>query len=186
MAGAPDSVALLLFFVFWYVGNAFYNQFNTMALAAVGGKTGGLTMTVSTMQLGVCTVYALVLWLIGMNPIKLCGLQLPEKMKLPKVTSADLVATLPVGACSAAAHSAGVFCLGADPLFGQIVKAGEPVLSAVVNTLFYGKPPSVAKAITLTLTFTLTLSYISLPAYLLTTFATPPLAIPLPLPYPQP
>jgi hypothetical protein len=23
MAGAPDSVALLLFFVFWYVGNAF-------------------------------------------------------------------------------------------------------------------------------------------------------------------
>merc|ERR1711957_859754 len=43
------------------------------------------------------------------------------------------------------AHSAGVFCLGADPLFGQIVKAGEPVLSALVNTLFYGKSPSMAK-----------------------------------------
>jgi len=149
MAGAPDSVALLLFFLFWYVGNAFYNQYNTMALTAVGGKTGGLTMTVSTMQLGVCTLYALVLWVVSVNPIKLCGLQTPEKMKLPKITTDDLKATLPVGFCSAVAHSAGVFCLGADPLFGQIVKAGEPVMSALVNTFFYGKPPSKAKFVCL-------------------------------------
>jgi solute carrier family 35 protein E1 len=149
MAGAPDNVALLLFFLFWYVGNAFYNQYNTLALGATGGKHGGLTMTVSTMQLGVCTLYALVLWLIRINPIKICGLQTPEKMKLPKVTGADLVATLPVGFCSAAAHSAGVFCLGADPLFGQIVKAGEPVMSAFVNTVFYGKSPTKAKMVCL-------------------------------------
>ena len=145
MAGVPDNVALLLFFLFWYVGNAFYNQYNTMALTAVGGKTGGLTMTVSTMQLGVCTLYALVLWVVSVNPIKLCGLQTPERMKVPKITKSDLVATLPVGFCSAVAHSAGVFCLGADPLFGQIVKAGEPVMSALVNTFFYGKPPSPPK-----------------------------------------
>jgi len=149
MAGMPDSVALLLFFLFWYVGNAFYNQYNTQALAAVGGKYGGLTMTVSTMQLGVCTLYALVLWLVKWNPIKICGLQTPEKMNLPKTTSADLMATVPVGFCSAAAHSAGVFCLGADPLFGQIVKAGEPVMSAFVNTVFYGKAPSRAKVVCL-------------------------------------
>ena len=149
MAGVPDNVALLLFFLFWYVGNAFYNQYNTMALSAVGGKTGGLTMTVSTMQLGVCTLYALVLWVVSVNPIKLCGLQTPERMKVPKITKSDLVATLPVGFCSAVAHSAGVFCLGADPLFGQIVKAGEPVMSALVNTFFYGKPPSKAKFVCL-------------------------------------
>lgn len=149
MAGAPDSVALLLFFLFWYVGNAFYNQYNTMALTAVGGKHGGLTMTVSTMQLGVCSVYALVLWIVGLNPIKLCGLQLPEKMKFPQITMSDIKATLPVGFCSACAHSAGVFCLGADPLFGQIVKAGEPVMSAIVNTLFYNKAPSKAKMVCL-------------------------------------
>ena len=149
MAGVPDNVALLLFFLFWYVGNAFYNQYNTMALTAVGGKTGGLTMTVSTMQLGVCTLYALVLWVVSVNPIKLCGLQTPERMKVPKITKSDIVATLPVGFCSAVAHSAGVFCLGADPLFGQIVKAGEPVLSAFVNTVFYGKPPSLAKVVCL-------------------------------------
>ena len=128
-----------------YVGNVYYNEYNKMALDAVGGKTSGLTMTVSTMQLGVCTIYALVLWLIRINPIKLCGLQMPEAMRVPKTTMSDLAATVPVGFCSAAAHSAGVFCLGADPLFGQIVKAGEPVLSALVNTVFYGKPPSLAK-----------------------------------------
>jgi len=144
-----DKVALLLFFVFWYVGNAFYNQYNTQSLAAVGGKYGGLTMTVSTMQLGVCTLYALVLWLIKINPIKLCGLQKPDKMSIPKISRSDVMLTLPVGFCSAAAHSAGVFCLGADPLFGQIVKAGEPVLSAAVNTVFYGKPPSKAKVVCL-------------------------------------
>jgi len=149
MAGAPDSIALLLFFVFWYVGNMYYNQYNTLALAAVGGKHGGLTMTVSTMQLGICTLYAFVLWIIHLNPIKLCGLQLPEKMSLPKITSGDLFATIPVGFCSACAHSAGVFCLGADPLFGQIVKAGEPVMSAFVNTVFYGKAPSKPKMVCL-------------------------------------
>jgi len=147
--GAPDSVALLLFFVFWYLGNGIYNQYNTLAIKSVGGKYGGLTMTVSTMQLGVCTLYAFLLWLAKLNPIKLCGLQLPEAMDLPKTTTKDLAATIPVGFCSAAAHSAGVFCLGADPLFGQIVKAGEPVLSAVVNTLFYGKAPSKAKMVCL-------------------------------------
>jgi solute carrier family 35 protein E1 len=145
MAGAPDSVALLLFFVFWYVGNMYYNQYNTQALAGAGGKHGGLTMTVSTLQLGVCTVYALVLWIVTFNPIKIFGLQTPERMRFPKVTAMDLVSTIPVAFCSAAAHSAGVFCLGADPLFGQIVKSGEPVLAAIVNTVFYGKPPSFAK-----------------------------------------
>jgi len=42
-----------------------------------------------------------------------------------------------------------VFALGGDPLFGQIVKAGEPVLSAIVNTIFYGKPPSTNKILCL-------------------------------------
>ena len=52
---------------------------------------------VSTMQLGVCSVYALLMWIIRINPIKLLGLQSPEAMKLPKLTGSDLVKTLPVG-----------------------------------------------------------------------------------------
>jgi len=148
-SGGSFDVSLLLYFVFWYVGNAVYNMYNTMALKAVGGKHSGLTMTVSTLQLGVCTLYAGLLWLSNFNPVTLLGLQAPEKMPLPQLTKEDVVATVPVGFCAAAAHSAGVFCLGADPLFGQIVKAGEPVLSAFVNTVFYGKPPSLAKVVCL-------------------------------------
>ena len=117
---AGFDFALLAYFAFWYIGNIYYNKYNKMALDAVGGKTGGLTMTVSTLQLGVCSVYAALLWLIGWNPIKLVGLQLPDKMKLPQISKSDVIKTLPVGFCSAAAHSAGVFCLGADPLFGQM------------------------------------------------------------------
>ena len=143
------ALSLGLYFLFWYVGNAIYNMYNTMALKAVGGKKSGLTMTVSTMQLGICTLYAGLLWLSNFNPVTLLGLQPPSKMPKPEVTKDDLVKTLPVGFCAAAAHSAGVFCLGADPLFGQIVKAGEPVLSAFVNTVFYGKAPSLPKVVCL-------------------------------------
>merc|ERR1719439_67838 len=118
----PDKVALGLFFFWWYAGNTKYNEYNKGALDAV------------------------ILWVIGLNPVKLCGFQAPDKQALPKSTKDDIIKTVPVGFCAAAAHSSSVFALGGDPLFGQIVKAGEPVMSAIVNTLFYGKPPSVLKA----------------------------------------
>lgn len=143
--GAPDSVALLLFFVFWYAGNMKYNEYNTGSLNEVGGKTAGMTMTVATFQLGVCAVYALITWILRINPVSLFGLQFPTKQSLPQTSFSDLVKTLPVGLCSAAAHACTVFALGGDPLFGQIVKSGEPVLAAVVNTIFYGKPPTFKK-----------------------------------------
>ncbi|KAL7450653.1 hypothetical protein ACHAWC_005730 [Mediolabrus comicus] len=143
--GAPDSVALILFFVFWYALNMKYNEYNTAALSAVGGKTSGLTMTVATMQLGVCAVYAVIMWVIKLNPAKVFGLQAPEKQDTPKITKADLIKSIPLGFCSAGAHAATVFALGGDPLFGQIVKAAEPVLAAIVGTIFYAKAPSFYK-----------------------------------------
>jgi len=147
--GAPDSVALLLFFVFWYGGNMKYNEYNSAALGAVGGKTSGLTMTVATMQLGVCAVYATITWIVKLNPAKIFGLQVPEKQNVPKLSKEDLIKTLPLGFCSAGAHAATVFALGGDPLFGQIVKAAEPVLSALIGTVFYGKAPSSKKVMCL-------------------------------------
>lgn len=143
--GAPDSVALLLFFVFWYAGNLKYNEYNAAALAAVGGKASGLTLAVATAQLGVCAVYALLMWAVGLNPATLFGLQLPSPQSVPKTTTGDLVKTLPLAFCAAGAHAATVFALGGDPLFGQIVKAAEPVLAAVVGAICYNKAPSVAK-----------------------------------------
>ena len=147
--GAPDSVALALFFVFWYAGNMKYNEYNTAALNAVGGKTSGLTMTVATMQLGVCALYALIVWTIKLNPAKLFGLQMPEKQDVPKVTQADLIKSLALGFCSAGAHAATVFALGGDPLFGQIVKSAEPVLAALIGTVFFNKAPTFNKVMCL-------------------------------------
>lgn len=122
-----------------------YNEYNTAALNAVGGKTSGLTMTVATMQLGVCALYAIVVWAIKLNPAKLFGLQAPEKQDMPNLTKADLIKSIPLGFCSAGAHAATVFALGGDPLFGQIVKAAEPVLAAIVGTVFYAKAPTFYK-----------------------------------------
>jgi solute carrier family 35 protein E1 len=122
-----------------------YNEYNTASLTAVGGKHAGLTMTIATMQLGVCALYAVLMWIVKINPAKIFGFQPPTKQDTPKISGADIQKTLPVGFCSAAAHACTVFALGGDPLFGQIVKSGEPVLSALVNTVFYGKPPSNAK-----------------------------------------
>jgi solute carrier family 35 protein E1 len=144
--GAPDSVALLLFFVFWYAGNMKYNEYNTGSLNEVGGKMAGMTMIVATMQLCVCALYALVTWIVRINPVNIFGLQLPSKQDVSKLTGSDIVKTLPVAFCSAGAHACTVFALGGDPLFGQIVKSAEPVLAAIVNTVFYGKPPTLTKA----------------------------------------
>merc|ERR1719271_1670808 len=85
-----------------------YNEYNTGALNAVGGKTSGMTMTVSTFQLVVCAIYAFLVWIVGYNPIKMCGLQAPEKQSVPKLTMGD-----------------------------------------VVKTVFYGKPPTLTKALCL-------------------------------------
>lgn len=151
MAGSDGgNLSLLLYFVWWYVGNTFYNIQNKSALNATGGKTAGFGMTVATMQLGVGTVYSFLIWIAGYNLLPCSGLVAPTKQPLPGMSMADLIKMLPVAFCSAAAHSSSVLALNAGSVtFGQIVKAGEPVFSAVVNTFMYGKSPSVAKWICL-------------------------------------
>ena len=140
------DIALLLYFAWWYVGNNFYNLQNKRALNATGGKTAGFGMTVATLQLGVGTVYSFLIWIVGYNFLPCCGFAKPTKQSPPKITGSDLVKMLPVAFCSAAAHSASVLALNAGSVtFGQIVKAGEPVFSALVNTLIYSKAPSMAK-----------------------------------------
>jgi len=128
--------ALLGLFVAWYVGNIGYNQWNGYAAVAAGDKTK-FAMTISTLQLVVGVVLAAVLWVT-----KVRG--------LPKLKSADWVKLIPVGVCSAGAHSASVFSLAAGGVaFGQIVKAAEPVFAALVGVTVYNKPYSGAKWVSL-------------------------------------
>jgi len=141
-----NNVALGLYFAFWYLGNSFYNIQNKRALNATGGKHAGFGMTVATLQLGVGALYSFVIWIVGYNFLPCCGFVAPTKQKPPTMKASDFIKMFPVAFCSAAAHSASVLALNAGSVtFGQIVKAGEPVFSALVNTLIYGKSPSLAK-----------------------------------------
>jgi solute carrier family 35 protein E1 len=141
-----DKLALVLLYVFWFVGNYYYNLYNKQASMKAGGKDGGLTVTISVMQIVVCAAWAMGLWLIRRNPTPLLGLKAPAPQPLPAITKADVISLLPLTFCYAFAHTAGVVALTAgSPAFGQIVKAAEPVFAAVINTLFYAKSPSLAK-----------------------------------------
>ena len=126
MLGGLD-IPLLAYFFFWYLGNYYYNISNKTALKAAGGALG-YPMTISTLQLGVGSLYALFLWAA------------PDARSFPSITAKDIVKLLPVAFCAAGAHAGSVFALSAGAVsFGQIVKAAEPAFAAVVGTKLYGR-----------------------------------------------
>jgi len=127
------DIPLLLYFLFWYVGNYMYNITNKLALKAAGGKTG-FPMAISSLQLLVGSIYALFLWVA------------PDARSTPTVTFEDIMKMLPVAFCFMGAHSASVFAMGAGAVsFAQIVKAAEPAFAAVLAQFVYGKKISKAK-----------------------------------------
>jgi solute carrier family 35 protein E1 len=134
------DVPLLCYFLFWYIGNYYYNITNKMALRAAGGKTG-FPMTVSSLQMGVGCLYAVLLWLV------------PDGREKPKLTMDDLIKIAPIAFCSMGSHCASVFAMNAGAVsFAQIVKAAEPAFSAVLAQFVYGKEISRAKWMCLPLT----------------------------------
>mmetsp|Transcript_23095 Transcript_23095/g.59334 ORF Transcript_23095/g.59334 Transcript_23095/m.59334 type:complete len:338 (-) Transcript_23095:55-1068(-) len=145
MAG-DDSSKLKLFalFALWYAGNYYYNIYNKVALNEGGGKTGPHAYTIAAAQLGVGFVYAILTWLFTINPITM------SRQMMPKLSVKDCVSVTGVAVWSAFSHLGSVLCMNAGSVaFGQIVKAAEPVFAALVNTVFYGKPPTFAKAMML-------------------------------------
>lgn len=91
-------------------------------------------MTISSLQLGVGSLYGLFLWLA------------PDARSKPKVTLDDLKKMIPVAFCFMGAHSASVFAMGMGAVsFAQIVKASEPAFAAVLSQYVYGKKVSKAK-----------------------------------------
>jgi len=127
------DIPLMLYFLFWYVGNYYYNITNKLALTAAGGA-GGYPMTISGLQLGVGCIYGIFLWLA------------PDARAKPKITLEDIVKMLPVGFCFMGAHCASVFAMSAGAVsFAQIVKSSEPAFAAVLSQFVYNKPVSKAK-----------------------------------------
>ena len=127
------DVPLTMYFLFWYVGNYYYNITNKLALKAAGGKSG-FPMTISSLQMGVGCLYGIFLWLA------------PDARSRPKITMDDVVKMLPVSFCAMGSHSASVFALSAGAVsFAQIVKSAEPAFAAVLSQFVYGKKISRAK-----------------------------------------
>jgi len=131
-AGLLD-LPLMLYFLFWYVGNYYYNITNKLALKAAGGA-GGYPMTISGLQLGIGCLYGIFLWLA------------PDARARPTITLDDVVKMLPVAFCFMGAHCASVFSMSAGAVsFAQIVKSAEPAFAAVLSQFVYNKPVSKAK-----------------------------------------
>ena len=91
-------------------------------------------MTISSLQLGVGSLYGLFLWVA------------PDARSRPTVSLEDIIKMIPVAFCFMGSHSASVFALSAGAVsFGQIVKASEPAFAAVLAQFVYGKKISKAK-----------------------------------------
>jgi solute carrier family 35 protein E1 len=71
------DIPLLAYFGLWYLGNYYYNITNKLALKAVGGASG-FPLTISTLQLGIGSLYGLFLWLA------------PDARQKPKITLDDV------------------------------------------------------------------------------------------------
>lgn len=95
------------------MGNYYYNFYNKLASKEAGGPAGGMTITISVMQIVVCAAYALVLWVVGLNPAPMIGFKAPTKQPLPNVSKMDYLTLTPLTICYAFAHSAGVVALTA-------------------------------------------------------------------------
>jgi len=121
-----ESVELGVLFGLWYFGNVQYNLSNKKALNLLGGAKGGLVWTVSMIQLFVGVLWVLPLWALGIRTA-------------PKLTGSNWAQIVPVGIFSAGAHGGSVLGLGAGAVsFAQILKACEPIFSAVNEIIFLG------------------------------------------------
>lgn len=134
------QLAMVVFYVaIWYAGNILYIIYNDQASVAfanpppIDPKTRKMVvgahpdkaywaMSVATGQLAVGVLYALYMWIMGGRAV-------------PKINFADFMQMVPAGACSALAHASSVFALSVGGIaFGSIVKAAEPVFSAIIVT----------------------------------------------------
>lgn len=139
-----EKLKLFACFALWYLGNYYYNIYNKVALNEAGGKDGLFPITVALAQLVVAAMWAISSWALTINPITM------QRQIMPKLSFSDCTSVGLVAAFSALAHLASVICMNAGSVaFGQIVKAAEPVFAALVNTIFYGKPPKMSQAMML-------------------------------------
>ena len=135
-----SNAKLYLYFLFWYIGNYYYNIQNKKALNIIKQEKIPCEMTISTIQLAVGVAWSIILW--G-NFIPLVKRQQPNLKG--KYKSLSLVSC-----CFAASHSFSVFTMSSGSVsFGQIIKSAEPFFAAMIGYIFYQKSILFHKAVCL-------------------------------------
>lgn len=119
-----SQIQFLGLFTVWYAFNAGYNVYTQ------GCKLMPLPWFVSVLQLLVGLVYVLPLWATGLR-------------KMPKLTFSDVLTLLPIICLNALGHIASVIAMfeKGGGSFTHVVKASEPVVSAILNMIIHGMVP---------------------------------------------
>ena len=121
-----EILYLIFLFGIWYSFNAGYNVYNSKTKSALA-----YPIFVSILQLVVGLLYAIPLWIIGLR-------------KLPKLTFSDILHLSPIVFLNALGHTATVIAMfeKGGGSFAHVIKASEPVVSAILSLLMNGILPT--------------------------------------------
>jgi len=128
-----STFTLILLFIAWYGFNGGYNVFNSYVKADVPWP-----IFVSVIQLAVGLIYALPLWVLGLRDA-------------PVLTLSDIGRLLPIVALNALGHYAAVAAMfeKGGGSFTHVIKASEPVVSAILAVVINGVIPKPLTALSL-------------------------------------
>jgi len=117
-----ERMKIGFYFALWYALNVVYNIINKKVLNVIPAP-----LSVGTIQFGIGALYASLLWMTG--------LRAP-----PQLTDKGREICWKVGAYHSTGQLLSMISLGAGPVsFTHIVKALEPLFSALVSALIFGK-----------------------------------------------
>lgn len=129
-----ETLKTCVCFVLWYALNVFYNVDNKIALNMLP-----LPLTVSTLQLIVGWLWFCPIWLLRLRKVPVC------------YTWDNLLFKIaPQGVCHVMVHLGAVISFGASAVsFTHIVKAAEPVFTAILSGVCLGQYMSIPTYMTL-------------------------------------
>jgi len=117
-----ENLQISSYFALWYLFNIGYNVFNKQALNAVAKP-----WTIATIQMMTGVFYFVPLWLLGLR-------------KVPKLSFDEIKSLMSIALCHAGVHIGAVIALGTSAVsFAHIVKASEPLVTSLLNFLFFGE-----------------------------------------------
>lgn len=122
---AKDTLVLGALFGFWYLFNIYFNIYNKQVL-----KVFPYPVTITLAQFAVGTVLVCSMWISNLY-------------KLPKITTSQLVAILPLAVVHVLGNLFTNMSLGKVAVsFTHTIKAMEPFFSVVLSAMFLGEIPS--------------------------------------------